>query len=95
MAYSHRISDSRICGAVTEQQGQDFVTINGKLWAVEGDPNSHGSGGLIHSQDYVTISGKLVILRGDSANEDDLCPIEGGDHCAPAAQGYDDLIDVI
>jgi uncharacterized Zn-binding protein involved in type VI secretion len=79
---------------VTVQQGQDFVTINGKLWAVENDPNNHGAGGLIHSQDYVTISGKLVILQGDSANPDSLCPALGGDHCNPVATGYDDLVDV-
>jgi uncharacterized Zn-binding protein involved in type VI secretion len=88
MAYSHRISDSRSCGAVTVQQGQDFVTINGKLWAVEGDPNNHTNGKLIHSQDYVTIAGKLVILRGDSASADN----QG--HSNPSATGYDDLVDV-
>lgn len=88
MAYSHRISDSRSCGAVTVQQGQDFVTINGKLWAVEDDPNNHTEGGLIHSQNYVTISGKLVILQGDSAKPDNA------GHANPSASGYDDLIDV-
>ena len=94
MSYSHRVTDVRTCGAVTLQQGQDFVTINGQLWAVEGDPNSDGAGGLIASQDYVTISGLLVILQGDSANQDNLCQVVGGDHCNPAAQGFDDLVEV-
>lgn len=94
MAFSHRIGDDRACGAVTVQRGQDFVTVDGQLWAVEGDPDSHGSGELIHSQDYVSIGGILVILQGDSASADDLCPIVRGDHCDPIATGFDDLIDV-
>lgn len=88
MSYCHRINDSRTCGAVTVQQGQDFVTVDGKLWAVENDPDSHGNGQLIHSQNYITINGKLVILKGDSAKPDDA------GHSNPAAVGYDNLIDV-
>ena len=88
MAYCHRINDSRTCGAVTEQEGQDFVTVDSQLWAVENDPDSHGEGRLIHSQNYITISGKLVILQGDSATPDNA------GHPNPAAEGYDDLIDV-
>ena len=37
MSYSHRISDARNCGAVTVQQGQDFVTINGKQAPIIGN----------------------------------------------------------
>ena len=93
MAYSHRQDDSRICGATTIVVGQDFVTVEGKLWAVENDPNTDGGGGLNHSQSYVTIDGRLVILAGDSASPDDLCPIPP--HCGPSAVGFSNLVDVL
>ena len=93
MAYSHRQDDSRICGATTIVVGQNFVSVEGKLWAVENDPNTDGGGELIHSQSFVTIDGKLVILTGDSAAADNLCPIPP--HCVPSAVGYSDLVDVL
>ena len=92
MAYSHRQTDARVCGATTIASGQDFVTIDGQLWAVDGDPNTDGGGGLIPSQSFVTIGGKAVILAGDSAAPDLLCPIPP--HCDPAAVGFDDLVEV-
>lgn len=95
MAYSHRIGDSRSCGAVTNPSGQDFVTIEGQLWAVNGDPNSHESGGLITSNSWLTINGLGIIVVGNSANPDDLCPIEEGPHCNPVATGFSDLVNVI
>lgn len=92
MAYSHRQTDARVCGATTIVSGQDFVTIDGQLWAVDGDPNTDGGGGLIPSQSFVTIDGKAIILAGDSAAPDSLCPIPP--HCDPAAVGFDDLVEV-
>jgi len=92
MGYSHRQTDTRVCGATTIVSGQDFVTIDGQLWAVDGDPNTDGGGGLIHSQSFVTIGGIPIILAGDSANPDDLCPVPP--HCGPSAVGFDDLVEV-
>jgi uncharacterized Zn-binding protein involved in type VI secretion len=88
---SHRKTDKRACGAGTVVVGQDFVFVNGKLWAVKNDPNDHGDGQLINTQTYVYINGKLVILVGDPAQPDDLCPPLGGSHCAPSAVTGDPL----
>jgi uncharacterized Zn-binding protein involved in type VI secretion len=90
----HRNGDSRACGATTSVTGQDFVVVDGQLWAVEGDGDTHGAGALIASQDFFTIAGKLVILVGDSASPDSLCAIIGGAHCNPYASSGDSAISV-
>lgn len=90
----HRNGDSRTCGASTVVVGQSTVFVNGVLWAVKGDVNSHGSGGLINtSGSTVTIEGKHVIVHGpDDAAPDNLCPISGGEHCNPrTATGSGDV----
>lgn len=94
MAISHRHGDSRACGASTVVAGQDFVTVDGQLWAVAGDPDSHGGGELNNSQSYIQIGGKLVILVGDSAAPDSLCIPVGGAHCSPSATSGSSLINV-
>jgi len=94
MAYCHRNSDSRNCGAGTVVTGQDFVKVEGQLWAVNGDPNDHGSGGLIASCDYISIAGKRIIVVGNSANPDNLCPVPGGNHCNPMSVGFSSLVNV-
>lgn len=94
MAKSHRHGDARACGASTVVQGQDFVTIEGQLWAVNGDPNDHGDGALSASRSWVTIGGKAIIVVGDAAAPDVLCFIVGGPHCSPTATGFSDLVDV-
>jgi uncharacterized Zn-binding protein involved in type VI secretion len=94
MAYCHRSTDSRACGAGTVVVGQDFVTVDGKLWSVDGDPNDHGAGALSTSHSWLTIAGKGIIVAGDSASADSLCLPLGGAHCGPSATGYDDLINV-
>jgi uncharacterized Zn-binding protein involved in type VI secretion len=47
-----------------------------KLWAVEGDPNSHGDGELIADGDSspgtVKINGKKVIVHKSTAEPDNL-----------------------
>jgi uncharacterized Zn-binding protein involved in type VI secretion len=45
-----------------------------ELWAVDGDPNTHGGGGLIAGHgSTVKINGLAVIVHGpDLANADDL-----------------------
>lgn len=94
MPICHRDTDQRVCGATTQVVGQDFVKVDGLLWSVEGDPDTHGSGGVIHTQDFVFISGILVILLGDQANPDSLCLPDGPPHCDPFTTSGDSLITV-
>ncbi len=76
MPPAHRDSDGRVCGATTVVQGQTTVFCNGLLWAVAGDPNDHGNGGLIPSGTTVFIEGKLVIVDApdDAVTDDFLIP---------------------
>ena len=94
MPSAHTQTDIRTCGGTTIVVGQSFVYVNGKLWAVEGDPDNHGHGELIASQSFVLISGIPAILDGDSAAPDDLCPVPGGPHCSPSAAAGDSLVQV-
>jgi hypothetical protein len=94
MVQAHRQDDQRSCGATTVVIGQNFVTIDNKLWAVENDQNTHGAGGLIASKSYITIGGKKIIVVNDSANQDNLCPSAGGEHCNPKASSGSSLVDV-
>lgn len=73
MPGAHRHGDSRKCGATTIVQGQSTVKVNGKLWAVEGDPETHIGGNLIaaYGKKNIKINGKLVICAvGDKAGGD-------------------------
>jgi uncharacterized Zn-binding protein involved in type VI secretion len=94
MPISHRNGDSRSCGASTIVSGQNFVTIDGQLWSVVGDPDSHGGGELINTQNFVTINGIYVILVGDPASPDSLCIPDGGPHCDPVAASGDATVTV-
>lgn len=86
MPAAHRHGDSRACGATTIVVGQSFCKVNGKLWSVNGDPDSHGAGALhAGGASFVKINGIPVIVVGDSAAPDNLCPPLGGAHCAPSA----------
>ena len=95
MAYgAHREDDSRTCGATTVVTGQSTVYVNGKLWAVKDDPNTHGSGQLINTTgSTVIINNKKIIVNGpDNAQPDSLCPEPGGEHCNPkTSQGSGDV----
>lgn len=85
MPGSHRDKDSRICGATTIVTNQSTVYVNGLLWAVKGDPNTHGAGELINTGTTVFINGINVIVNSaDPAAPDGICPIAGGPHCNPA-----------
>lgn len=88
MIQSHRHGDGRACGATTVVVGNSTVFVNGKLWAVRGDPNTHGAGGLINTAGKtVFIEGKNVIVnKPDHANPDTLCPIPAT-HCDPFTTG--------
>lgn len=73
---AHRDGDSRKpgCGASTTVKNQSSVLVNDKLWAVNGDPNSHNNGNLIaqYGSLDVFIEEKLVIVApGDTAGGDD------------------------
>jgi hypothetical protein len=74
MKPAHRHGDSRICRATTVVTGQSTVTVDGKLWAVKGDPNTDGGGALINTTgSSVTINGIPVIVHGpDNADSDRL-----------------------
>jgi uncharacterized Zn-binding protein involved in type VI secretion len=66
----HRNTDDRACGAKTVVSGQTSVYVNGKLWAVKGDTNTHDAGGLINRFTGVYINGKPVIVRNDPGQVD-------------------------
>ena len=88
--FAHRNGDQRNCLASTTVIGQSFVKVEGALWAVVDDTDTHGNGQLIASQTYVKISGKLVILKGDLAKPDDAGHTGIGD----AAKGFSSLVKV-
>jgi uncharacterized Zn-binding protein involved in type VI secretion len=90
----HRDGDARACGATTTVSNQSTVFANGKLIATNGDPNSHGAGGLIAATNKVYVQGIMVVNVGDSAAPDSLCPPLGGAHCGPSATGGDPKIKV-
>lgn len=94
MSYgAHRHGDLRTCGATTVVTNQSTVFVNNKLWAVQGDKNTHGNGDLIAvTGTTVFVENKLVIVHGpDNALPDNLCPEEAGQHCTPfTAQGSGD-----
>lgn len=76
MPKAHRNGDSRACGAKTVVTGQSTVFVNGKLWAVKDDPNTHSAGGLINTTgSTVFIEGKNVIVHGP-----DLAKVDGAGH---------------
>lgn len=65
---AHRDGDERQCGASTVVTGQSTVFVNGKLWAVDNDPNSHGGGELAPEDAGVYVEGKPVVVhRPDTA----------------------------
>lgn len=73
MPGAHRNDDLRFCTAKTIVVGQGSVFVNGKLWAVQGDPNDHGLGNLIqiYGKHNVFVEGKLAICAvGDIADPD-------------------------
>lgn len=74
MPGAHRHDDSRFCGATTIVTGQSTVRVEGKLWAVEGDKDTHCNEGelsAVYGPGNIRISGKKVICAvGDSASSD-------------------------
>ena len=72
MAAAHRHGDFRACGATTVVSGQSTIFVNGELWAVDGDKNTHGEGGLQPSGSTVFIEGQLVIVNTPDLGSGDL-----------------------
>ena len=77
MPGAHRQDDTRFCGALTVVTNQSTVTVEDKLWSVEGDQNSHTGGNLraVYGDKNVYIEDKLVIVsQGDEALPDSIHP---------------------
>ena len=74
MPGAHRHDDLRMCDAKTIVTGQNTVRVEGKLWAVEGDKDTHcnqGSLSATYGPGNIRISGKKVICAvGDTAFSD-------------------------
>jgi len=74
MPNAHRNQDTRFCGALTTVVGQNNVFVNSLLWAVEGDPETHGDGELVctYGPKNIYVHSKHAICAiGDSAVADD------------------------
>ncbi|NBR22687.1 MAG: hypothetical protein EBU08_02645 [Micrococcales bacterium] len=87
MPGAHRDTDPRTCGATTASVQGRNVYVNGLLWSINGDPNTHGGGSLSAATNNVFIGGVAVCNDNDSAAPDSLCAPVGGAHCAPSASG--------
>ena len=74
MPGAHRDNDTRFCGARTIVSGQSTVRVEGRLWAVEGDKDTHcnqGALSAVYGPSNIRISGKKVICAvGDIAASD-------------------------
>lgn len=74
MPGAHRDTDVRFCGAKTIVTGQNKVLVDGLLWAVEGDKDTHCNEGelnAVYGSKCVEIAGKKVICAmGDTAAPD-------------------------
>ena len=77
MPGAHRHGDNRFCGATTIVSNQSTVFVEDKLWAVQGDQNTH-------------INGNLVAKYGslDVYNEDILVIVAVGDEAVPDWFGH-------
>lgn len=75
MPGAHRNGDKRFCNASTIVSGQSTVFVNGKLWAVEDDLDSHCLQGAlkpIYGPRNVYIENKHIICAiGDAASSDE------------------------
>jgi uncharacterized Zn-binding protein involved in type VI secretion len=87
MPGAHRTTDPRACGAKTASVQSRNVYVNGLLWSINGDPNTHGGGALKAGTNNVFIGGIAVCNLNDAAAPDSLCAPLGGAHCAPKAVG--------
>jgi hypothetical protein len=73
MPRAHRNGDMRFCGAGTIVIGNQTVFVNDRLWAVDGDVDSHTGGNLkaVTGPPTIYIQNKLIICAvGDIAAPD-------------------------
>lgn len=77
MPGAHRHGDNRFCSATTEVTNQSTVFVEDKLWAVQGDKNTHERG------DLVAKYGGLNVY-----NEDILVIVAVGDEAVPDNAGH-------
>lgn len=83
----HRNGDSRYCGAATIVSGQSTVFVNNRLWAVNGDPDTHDGAPLeaVYPSKNVYIQNILVICApGDHAGAEPIPPFHGPPATWPA-----------
>lgn len=96
----HREGDLRFCGANTVNVAQQTVFVNGKLWACEGDPNSHMASPNTANGALISIYGRqnifigntkllAIVAIGDSANTD------GQGHPFPPSDPLEGSVNVI
>lgn len=86
MPGAHRFGDSRACGASTIVVGNQTVFVNGRLWAVKGDIDTHEAGGLINTTGHTVFNqGIPVIVLGDKAEQDMLGHVMSDDEAASAS----------
>ena len=73
MPGAHRDMDSRFCGAGTVAKCNN-VYVNGRLWAVDGNENTHGGGNLkAVVGNTVKIGGiDVIVAVGDAADSDSV-----------------------
>lgn len=74
MPGAHKDRDLRFCTAYTIVENQTTVFVNNKLWAVEGDPNSHGEGRLyaVYGAKNIYVENQLIICAvGDKGHDDE------------------------
>ena len=75
---AHRHGDARDCGAATTVRNQGSVYVNGRLWAVLGDPCDHGGGELVNTGTTVFVEGiPVIVLSPDPATPDAMCGADG------------------
>ena len=74
MPQAHRNGDSRFCGASTIVTGQSTVFVNGILFAVQGDKDTHcymGALSAVYGATNIFCEGKNAICAvGDTAADD-------------------------
>ena len=83
---------TRVCGAGTIATAKRVYSDGGKLWAINGDVNSHGGGALIAGSRRVFSNGQAIVNHTpDGSAADALCPAPP--HCAPVtAQGFSKVV---
>ncbi len=83
---------TRVCGAGTIATAKRVYSDGDRLWAINGDVNSHGGGALVAGSRRVFSNGQPIVNHTpDGSAADALCPAPP--HCAPVtAQGFSKVI---